>query len=180
MDFRTVDVLSSNTIDNLLCNIPASIHVLQREIFNSDYSEYKMYIKKITDIKWHGYTFSDDVYDTIHDKNIQKYCIDNNLDYGTFTTEYKHDISNIVEKRHIYYVIFNLCVLLNKISSSFIFYKYFQYKVYEKAIIEYVDISLSGNNVELLKYNCAQEYIREDGTGYLKEFYDYYFNKKMK
>lgn len=175
-----VDILSSNTIDNLLCDIPASIHVLQRVMFDSDYSEYKTYIKKIADKKWHGYTFRNDVYDTIHEKNIQKYCINNNIDYGTFMTEYNNDISNIVEKRHTYYIILNLCVLLNKISSSFIFYKYFQYKVYEKAIIEYVDMSLSGNNAELLKYNCAKEYIREDDTGYLEEFYNYYFNKKMK
>ncbi len=168
------DIFSSIIIDNLLCDIPSKIHMLQRDMFNSDYSDYKTNINKIAEIKWFGYTFGYDVYDTIHEKIIEKYCIRNNISYEIFMKEYKSDISNIVEKRWIYYIILNLCILYNKISSSFIFYKYFQYKEYEKAIIEYVDMSLSGKNIDVLKYNCAKEYIRDDETGYLNDFYNNY------
>jgi hypothetical protein len=138
-----------------------SIYNLFDILLESDYSKYSEIINDISLINMCGFKFPEYEYTWISDKTLQKYCERNNLVFADFILKYNDDISSLIEKRKIYYFFLWIGNITEKISSMYVFEKYFEYK----AKMKYIK-----NNIS--EKDFINKLIKSDDTGLLKEYYD--------
>ncbi len=147
------------------------IKELKRKIFTDDYMMFDTYINSMRDINNYGFGYRDYVFDGISEKTIRNYCVKNNIDYVMFVVKYNNGISSLIEKRLIHRLILNIGSILNDISDSVLFEKYFWYNTYINEIKSCIK-----NNKTIYDDEYYALYVAimhdDDKVGYLKEIYN--------
>ncbi len=142
-----IDILDFGTYHNKKID---KLHTIQDKWMCGDIS-YETYIDEISSIKWLGFHFKYDIYDTIHDKLLKRYCDENNIDFEYFKIMYEKDLYVISEKSIIYNLLCYLMDISNNIMEWYIFDTYFEYKVHKKFIREYVLSNDKSNHTYIIK-----------------------------
>ncbi len=147
------------------------IKELKRKIFTDDYMMFDTYINSMRDIHNYGFGYREYVFGGISEKTIRNYCAKNNIDYVMFVVKYNNDISSLIEKRLIYRLVLNIGAVLNVISDSVLFEKYFWYNTYINEIKSCIKNKKTIYDDEYYALYVAIMH-DDDKVGYLKEIYN--------